>query len=186
MCAHMSNPLDYCLEYSRRKRLSIQIKPDGRILVKAPLWMSREEVAQVVEHHRDWIEAHLPKEPVVLPKLSFAEIEELADLALQDIPERVRRLAPLVGVDYGKITIRNQRSRWGSCSGKGNLNFNCLLMLCPEAVRDYVVIHELCHRKEMNHSATFWAAVERVLPDYRTQLQWLKEHGPALIERMSN
>jgi len=176
--------MHYEVSYSRRKRLSIQIKPDGRVLVKAPLWMSKTEVERVVESHRGWIESHLPKEPVVLPKLSFVEIEELAALALQDIPDRVRYYAPLVGVDYGKITIRNQRSRWGSCSGKGNLNFNCLLMLCPEEVRDYVVVHELCHRKEMNHSAGFWAEVERVLPEDKVQIKWLKEHGPALIERM--
>ena len=177
--------MNYEVEYSRRKRLSIEIKPDGRILVKAPLGLPKSEVDRILEEKRGWIEAHLPKNPVVLPKLSFAEIDGLADRALQDIPQRVRKFAPLVGVSYGRITIRNQRSRWGSCSGKGNLNFNCLLMLCPEEVRDYVVVHELCHRKEMNHSAAFWTEVERVLPDYRIQLQWLKEHGNALIERMS-
>lgn len=176
--------MNYKVEYSRRKRLSIEIKPDGRVLVKAPLGVSRGEVDRIVSEKRGWIEAHLPRNPVVLPKLTDREIHNLADQALQDIPERVRKFAPLVGVDYGKITIRNQRSRWGSCSGKGNLNFNCLLMLCPEEVRDYVVVHELCHRKQMNHSAAFWEEVERVLPDYRSQLQWLKEHGSALIERM--
>jgi len=174
----------YEVEYGRRKRLYIQIKPDGTVLVKAPLGLNREEVDRILAEKRDWIEAHLPKNPVVLPKLTMEEIHALADRALKDIPNRVRKFAPLVGVSYGRITIRNQRSRWGSCSGKGNLNFNCLLMLCPEDVRDYVVVHELCHRKEMNHSAAFWAEVERVLPDYRAANQWLKEHGSALIERM--
>ena len=176
--------MNYKVEYSRRKRLSIEIKPDGRVLVKAPLGVSRGEVDRIVSEKRGWIKAHLPRKPVVLPKLTDQEIHNLADQALQDIPERVRKFAPLVGVDYGKITIRNQRSRWGSCSGKGNLNFNCLLMLCPEEVRDYVVVHELCHRKQMNHSTAFWAEVEKVLPNYRSALQWLKEHGSALIERM--
>ena len=176
--------MDYEVAYSQRKRLSIHIKTDGGILVKAPLWMSRAEVEKVVESHRGWIENHLPKEPVSSPKLTAEEIRDLAQRAVEDIPQRVSHFAPLVGVSYGRITIRNQRSRWGSCSGKGNLNFNCLLMLCPEDVIDYVVVHELCHRKEMNHSPAFWAEVERVLPDYKARKQWLKDHGNALIGRM--
>ena len=76
---------------------------------------------------------------------------------------------------YGRITIRAQRSRWGSCSSKGNLNFNCLLMLTPSEIRDYVVVHELCHRIELNHSAYFWAEVARILPDYKECRKWLIE-----------
>ena len=92
--------------------------------------------------------------------------------------------APRIGVSYGRITIRSQRTRWGSCSAQGNLNFNCLLSLCPEEVRDYVVIHELCHRKEMNHSPKFWAEVEKVMPDYARHRKWLKENGGSLIARL--
>jgi len=109
------------------------------------------------------------------------EVKALARQAAKELPVRVRKFAPLVGVDYGRITIRSQRTRWGSCSAKGNLNFNCLLMLCPEEVRDYVVIHELCHRKELNHSPRFWAEVEKVCPDYARHRKWLKENGGSLI-----
>ena len=105
-----------------------------------------------------------------------------ADEALRVIPERVRFYAPVVGVTYGRITIRNQRTRWGSCSAKGNLNFNCLLMKAPPEVLDYVVVHELCHRLEMNHSPRFWAQVERVLPDYKVSRKWLREHGNELMD----
>ncbi|MBR2187880.1 MAG: M48 family metallopeptidase, partial [Eubacterium sp.] len=117
-------------------------------------------------------------------KLTMEEIQELAAQALRVIPQRVAYYAPKVGVTYGRITIRNQRSKWGSCSSKGNLNFNCLLMLAPDEVVDYVVVHELCHRIEMNHSKAFWELVERVLPDYRSSRKWLKEHGEEIIRRM--
>ena len=108
----------------------------------------------------------------------------MADRALEVIPRRAAYYAPLVGVQYGRITIRNQRTRWGSCSGKRNLNFNCLLMLAPPEVVDSVVVHELCHLKEMNHSPRFYAEVLRVFPDYRKWDKWLKENGAALLARM--
>ena len=112
------------------------------------------------------------------------EIRALAEEAGRDIPERVSRFAEQIGVTYGRITIRNQKSRWGSCSSRGNLNFNCLLMLAPERERDYVVVHELCHRLEMNHSKRFWREVERILPDYRESIKWFNKNGSALMSRM--
>ena len=90
----------------------------------------------------------------------------------------------MVGTDYGRVTIRCQRTRWGSCSAKGNLNFNCLLLLAPPEALDSVVVHELCHRKHMNHSAAFYAEVLRVFPDYRKWNGWLREHGAALLARV--
>ena len=118
-------------------------------------------------------------------RLTMEDIRSLAQEALQVIPERVAHYAPLVGVSYGRITIRNQRSRWGSCSSKGNLNFNCLLMLAPIEVIDSVVVHELCHRLEMNHSKRFYAHVRRVYPEYDRYHAWLKENGAAIMRRMT-
>ena len=118
-------------------------------------------------------------------KLTAEEIRALAAKALEVIPERVAYYAPLMGVTYNRITIRNQKTRWGSCSSKGNLNFNCLLMLCPPEVIDSVVVHELAHRREMNHSKRFYAHVLRVYPDYYKWNKWLKENGPVLIRRMT-
>lgn len=112
------------------------------------------------------------------------QLRELAQQAVAVIPGRVEFFAKQIGVDYGRITIRNQKTRWGSCSSKGNLNFNCLLMLAPQEVLDYVVVHELCHRKEMNHSKAFWQEVEKILPDYKKSVQWLKKEGIRLIQRM--
>ena len=180
--------ISYKIVRSNRKSIAIQITPEGTLLVRCPMWMGSADIRRFVERKRSWIEAHLanrtaqPQEP----KLTTEDIRALADRALQTIPQRVAHFAPMVGVTYGRITIRNQRSRWGSCSSRGNLNFNCLLMLVPAEVLDYVVVHELCHRKEMNHSPQFWAEVARVLPDYRQRERWLKENGPHLIARMTS
>ena len=176
-------PISYKLIRSDRRSIGIQITAEG-VVVRAPKGLSAAEIDRFVQSKRDWIESHLAKVPPAQPKFSGEEIHRLAEEALKVIPERVRHFAPLVGVTYGGITIRNQHTRWGSCSSKGNLNFNCLLMLTPDHVIDYVVVHELCHRLEMNHSAHFWAHVERVLPDYRQSLQWLKAHERELIGRL--
>ncbi len=118
-----------------------------------------------------------------LPPLSDADIRTLAERAKEVIPRKVAYFASIAGVTYGRITIRNQKTRWGSCSTKGNLNFNCLLMQAPEDILDYVIVHELCHRKEMNHSKAFWAEVEHILPDYKKSSRWLTDHGDALMHR---
>ena len=176
--------------YSNRKTVAIQIKPDGRVVLRAPYGVPKKELNRILEKKSSWIEAHLQEinerkaAQSSAPKFSAEEINELADKALSYIPERVRYFAPIVGVNYTRITIRNQKTRWGSCSAKGGLNFNCLLMLTPPEVIDYVVVHELCHRKEMNHSKAFWAEVEKILPNYKTAKKWLKDHGGELMLRM--
>ena len=177
------NPIPYRLIRSDRKSIGIQITADG-VVVRAPKRLSAAEIDRFVHSKRSWIEGHLSKIPAPQPKFTQTEIEALAQRALTVIPGRVRHFAPIVGVSYGRITIRSQRSRWGSCSGKGNLNFNCLLMLTPSFCLDYVVVHELCHRLEMNHSPAFWAQVERVLPDYQKSREWLREHEKELIGRL--
>ena len=165
---------------SRRKTISIQIKPDCSVTVRAPLRMARRDIYRFVEEKNDWIEKHLEvmrkklAEQPAPKKLSLKEIKELANAALEFIPPRTEKYAKIIGVSYGRITIRNQKTRWGSCSSKGNLNFNCQLMRLPEELRDYVIIHELCHRKEMNHSAKFWSEVEKYCPDYKTLRKKLK------------
>ncbi len=116
-------------------------------------------------------------------KLSSSEIDELTSEAKKVIPERAAFYAKQMGVSYNRITIRHQKTRWGSCSELGNLNFNCLLMLAPTEVLDYVIVHELCHLKEMNHSGSFWREVGRAMPGYRNPQKWLKENGPALMAR---
>ena len=181
---------DFDIEVRRsaRKTIALEIRPDGSLLMRVPRQMTAREIDRFLDEQDGWIRKHLAQvrtRQAELPQtepLTAEQIRALADQALQVIPERVRYYAPLVGVTYGRITIRNQRTRWGSCSAKGNLNFNCLLMLMPPEILDYVVVHELAHRREMNHSPAFWAIVESVLPDYRARRQWLKEHGGAYMQ----
>ncbi len=180
--------MEYEVIRSRRKTLSAEIR-NNRLIVRAPLRVSDKEIALFLQKNQKWIEKNLvkaeekQKELNTVPKLTPEELRSLADRALRVIPERVAHYAPLIGVTYGRITVRNQRTKWGSCSAKGNLNFNCLLMLAPPEVLDSVVVHELCHRKVMNHSDGFYAEVLRVYPDYRKWEKWLKENGQRLMAR---
>ena len=176
--------ITYRLIRSARKTISLQITQDGELLVRAPERIGRGEIDRFVESKRGWIEKHLFKQEQDIPKMTEEEFQALVRRALEVIPQVVARFAPVVGVTYGGITIRNQRTRWGSCSTKGNLNFNCLLLRVPQDVLEYVVVHELCHRKEMNHSPKFWAEVERVLPNYAESKRWLKENGSGLIRSL--
>ena len=182
--------MEYEIIRSRRKTFTLQMTGRG-LVVRAPLGASDEDVARLVKRHETWIERQ--KQRITAAEQSLAdlgpltaeEIRGLAAEALRVIPARVAHYAPLVGVRYGRVTIRNQRSRWGSCSAQGNLNFNCLLMLAPPEVRDSVVVHELCHRLEPNHSERFYAEVLRVFPNYRACKKWLKDNGPGLLRRMT-
>ena len=178
--------MQYTIIRSSRKTISIQITPDEKVLVRCPNRMAKRKIDGFVQSKADWIEAHLRKiaERPAVPKLTEPELKALVAQAREVLPRLARGFAPRVGVTYGRITIRCQRTRWGSCSTAGNLNFNCLMMLSPPEVQAYVVVHELCHRKEMNHSPRFWQEVERVMPDYRTHKKWLKDNGNALMARL--
>ena len=174
---------------SARKSFAAEIK-QNRLIVRAPLWATDGDISAFVEKNRKWIETHMAKArerqeaAKSAHRLTAEEVRELADRALKVIPERVAHYAPLVGVNYGRITIRNQRTRWGSCSSKGNLNFNCLLMLAPPEVLDAVVVHELCHLREMNHSPRFYREIARVFPDYPKHHDWLSKNGASLLARL--
>ena len=142
------------------------------MIVRAPRRATEWDILLLLDRHRGWIEKHLAeaqareREMGDIEKLTTEEIRELAEKAAKYIPGRVRYYAPMIGVTYGRITIRKMKTLWGSCSGNGNLSFNCLLMLAPKEVIDSVVVHELCHRKEMNHSKKFYEEVVRVFPEY--------------------
>lgn len=175
---------DITLIRSDRKSIAIEITPEAKVIVRAPKRVPVSEINRFLGEKADWIDKHLIKmlsrqeelETKDVQPITPQEIRLLVTKAKRIIPSRVRYYADLMGLEYGSITIRMQKTRWGSCSSKKNLNFNCLLMRTPDNIIDYVVVHELCHLKEMNHSKRFWSEVGKVLPDYKERRKWLRDH----------
>ena len=184
----LSSQISYQIIRSSRKTMSLEIKADGSVVVRAPLRLSETKIQKFVEEKQEWILKKLEKiqkrdaQKKNVQKLSALERQHLQNKACVVIPRRVAYYAEKLGVSYGKITMRRQKTRWGSWAANGNLNFNWLLILAPPEVLDYVVVHELCHRREMNHSQAFWKEVEKILPDYRERQKWLKDNGWRLME----
>ena len=181
--------IEYNLIRSKRKTISIIVGRDGTVTVRAPLRIKQGDVDRFVISKTDWIEKKLKEvleakeEAESLDYLGPEEIGMLKKQAEQYIPERVEYYSKIVGVSYGKVSIRCQKRRWGSCSSKGDLSFNCLLMLLPREVCDSVIVHELCHRKHMDHSAAFYLEVRRVMPEYDENTAVLKKRGSAILAR---
>ena len=187
MHGYLSDPAARLIR-ARRKTLSIRITQEGNLEIRAPLGMPKGEIEAFLKEKAQWIETHRAKVLAEYAQgqeapLGEEEILTLAEQMRQRLPEKLNRHAASMGVTFGRVTIRCQQTRWGSCSSRGNLNFNCLLMLAPEEVLDYVVVHELAHRKQMNHSALFWQEGERECPDYKKSRRWLKDRGGALLSR---
>ena len=177
--------MQYRVIKSDRKTVALQIKA-GEVIVRAPRAMKQNEIAAFVARHEDWIRKKLAtlKKESSGPAITEEGMRLLTKRAHEIIPPRVKYYASLIGVDYNRIAIRHQKTKWGSCSGKKNLNFNCLLLLTPTEVMDSVIVHELCHLKHMNHSKEFYNEVLRVCPDYKKHDRWLKQNGGNLIRRM--
>ena len=170
--------MEYQWVRSNRKTTAIQINEKGDIIVRSPYSVSRRKVEQMLREKQDWIEKHqkaIKERENSRREMTEQERREGIERAKQILPARIQYYAKIMGVTYGRITLREQKTRWGSCSSKGNLNFNWKLALMPDEILDYVVVHELAHRMKMNHSDKFWKIVENVLPDYRERRKWLKE-----------
>lgn len=168
---------------SARRTIAIQIKEDGAVLLRVPSSVTNEEAVMFASQHQDWILSHRHRAVENQRKKAVygeVEIREYKKSLRPLLESRADYFAGQLGVSFGRISIRDQKTRWGSCSSAGNLNFNWKLALVPPEVLDYVVVHELAHRLEMNHSASFWARVEQILPDYKKRRAWLKEYGGAL------
>lgn len=174
---------------SKRKTMSIEIKRDERIIIRVPMKTKDSEIEDFISAHALWIEKHLAKikeqneKNADTVKLTDEEVSKLKKDAKEIFRKRVEHFAPIVGVTYGKISVKIQKTRWGSCSAKGDLNFNCLLLLAPSEVLDSVVVHELCHRKYMNHSKEFYGAVLSAYPEYYSCNAWLKKNGRTILDK---
>lgn len=181
--------LPYEVVYSRRKTCAVSISAEGEITLRLPLGTSQAQIDRLLLDKQHWIITHYleavkrqENRPVSdLTNTQRAALEKRYITAAKEyFPKRAAHFLPLTGGSFSRITIRDQKTRWGSCSSTGTLSFNYRLMFAPPRVLDYVVVHELCHLTQMNHSRAFWDLVASVLPDYRIYRSWLKEHGQEL------
>ena len=173
---------------SKRKSIGIEIKSDLSLIVRAPYFLSDTAIKKVVLEKEAWIDKKIEqiknKSSLSLPAFTQKEIEILREKTRVIITPKAEYFAKILNVSFNKLSVKKQTSVWGSCSAKQNINFNLLLCLCPDQVIDYIVVHELCHLKELNHSKRFWSEVEKVLPNYKSLRLWLKANGGALIKRL--
>lgn len=169
---------------SARKSLGLEVRDANAVLARIPARVSDRELKAFVENHRSWIlektavmaerEENRKSTPAPPPEL----LSKTDRMKIQlKIGKRVRHYCETMGVTVGYVAVKNQKTRWGSCSAKGNVNFNYQLAFLPEELLDYVVIHELAHRRHMDHSRAFWAEVEKYCPDYRERRAALKEYS---------
>ena len=175
---------------SNRKTFSLEVKRDGSVILRAPIFASNRQIEEFYNKNKAWLEKHIienkkrTEKSRFYPAFTEDEIKALKVRAKQYIPKRVEYWAEIIGVKYNSVSIRAQKTRWGSCSSKGNLNFNCLLMLTDTEAIDYVVIHALCHIKELNHSKRFWSLVETYMPNYKEVQKRIKSMELQIFSRL--
>ncbi len=173
-------------ESTRAKRLTLTVHPDGRVVATKPTRISQKTAEAFVLKHREWIErakeafikraAKKRTNPIALPRprKNSSAYREARKEARILVTERLKHFNELYNFTYGTIYIRDQKTRWGSCSAKGNLSFNYRIVYLPKEIQDYIVVHELCHTKEHNHSERFWAQVAREIPAHALRRRELR------------
>ena len=174
--------VDYTLRVSPRARqLRLSVYPGGALVVTVPRFTLPGQAERFLQQKAHWILEKInylkSYSPVPRVRRSKTDYVKRKAQALKIANQKVIEWNHHYGFTYGRITIRNQRSRWGSCSKKGNLNFNYKIALLPESLTDYIIVHELCHLKEFNHSRAFWALVVETIPDYKVRRQELQRSG---------
>lgn len=184
--------IPYEVIYSRRKTISLEVTVRGEVKLRLPQSCREQEGIRFLEQRAEWLWLTLEKmrrhretcleQQARMPQVTPEQIRQMRAQAKRVLTEKANLFAAKMGVTYACLTVKDQKTRWGSCSVRGNLNFNWRLILAPEQVLDYVVIHELAHRIHMNHSAAFYRTVETVMPDYRKPVGWLKENGEMLMQ----
>ena len=183
----MSHP--YKLIRSRRRSIALMISPDATLVVRAPIFVSRFRIENLIERKKEWITKHLERKRGMKKELlflgeantmTFESKEKMVSWyrkqAREILTQRMEHFSKLSGWTYTSISINSARTRWGSCGPKNSINFSWRLVMAPMSVIDYVVVHELAHTVVKNHSRKFWDAVASVMPDYKERRRWLKEN----------
>ena len=168
--------MEYKVVYSRRKTIAFSIV-DCSLIVRAPYKTSKSTIDQLIVKHQKWIDNHLAmqiKKKSMLDELGEDDIKRLKKEAKKYFSEKTEYFSNIMGLKYSRITITSAMKQFGSCNAKGGICFSYRLMLYPEAAREYVIVHELAHLKEMNPSARFYSIIEKVLPDYKARKRLLK------------
>ncbi len=170
----------YSLKKNRRSRnLKIAVYKTGEVVVTAPFFLSPKRVKKILGKYQDWIyeQGGMPKNSHTSPSsLVHKDYLENKERAREIIIQRLDYFNQFYNFSLGRVFIRKQKTRWGSCSGKGNLNFNYKVVDLPEHLRDYIIVHELCHLQEFNHSPRFWDLVSRTIPEHGRFRKELKKH----------
>lgn len=165
----------------RARRVVISVRPSGEVRLTYPRMVGKARALEFLESRVEWVEQsrrRLAERAVHQPEYTPDQIEQMRREAKKVLPERVALLAERFGFKYGRVAIRASRSKWGSCSGENNISLSLFLMTLPEHLRDYVIIHELCHTVHHNHSASFHALVDRSLGGAEKSLQReLRQHS---------
>jgi predicted metal-dependent hydrolase len=168
--------VQYKVIYSERKTVAISIE-NCEAVVKAPIGTDEETIRKIVLKHSQWIEKHMEQQKrkaSMFKELTEDDIKAIKKDAKRYFTAKTEYYAKIMGIDYGRITITSAQKRFGSCSSKGNISFSYRLMLYPEVAREYVIVHELAHRREMNHSKRFYDVIAKVMPDYKYRKRLLK------------
>jgi predicted metal-dependent hydrolase len=182
--AHVEPPLElYYVRHRRARRYVLRLDADGRVRVTIPRGGSRREADAFAEQQASWIRRRLQEQQQARearPAASADEKQRLRAVAAQVLPPRLFELAAKHGLVVTRVSVRNQRGRWGSCGRDGHICLNWRLVLMPDWVRDYVLIHELMHLRRMDHSARYWRLVADAYPQYEAARAWLRRGGPGL------
>lgn len=173
--------MEYRLIRSGRRTLALELAEDGGLIVRAPFAAPLSDIEDFVDAHASWVEKHRARRALrTLAPLSEEEKRALCARALLDLPARTARFAKQMGVSYSGVKITSAKKRLGSCNAQRGISYSYRVMQYPEEVIDYVVVHELAHCKEMNHSPRFYAIIARYLPDYKERIRVLRTHPTAM------
>lgn len=165
---------------SKRKTMALTVTREGELIVKAPLFMTDKQIKKFVDSKTYWIYKTVKRQKAQnenRKQFSPEEKERLRKEARRIFTQKTREYEKRIGVTCKKIRIGEQKTRWGSCSSSGTVSYNWRLILMPEAIQNYIVVHELCHCLEMNHSERFWELVTFYMPEAKECDRWLKIHG---------